>query len=292
MPTDCLGRRSRFKQSPAGKHLKITDRDIAIMRWLYRYRYLSSTQLVAHIKPKSEKRFIERLGDLFHETGLINRPKVQWRHFDAHCSSIIYELSAKGLDLLANNDQLHQRTTTLSRRSHSGRRPQFEHAMMIVNVLVTIELEVSKTLGQRFVCVDEILDRAPEKTRQARNPLAVPVTIMPSARFPDIRRPWDTHIIPDGLYGIEYLIEGEKRYRFWALECENLSPVHRSSARNSSLARKRAAYDALIHTRKYQDHWGIPNLKLDLRSRSQLVGQRKTPTLQVGVGFLSNPQET
>ncbi|MCR9195128.1 MAG: hypothetical protein NXH88_10365 [Hyphomonas sp.] len=34
-----------------------------------------------------------------------------------------------------------------------------------------------------------------------------------------------------------------------------------------SIARKRAAYDALIRSKAYRDHWGIPNLKLNLVTR-------------------------
>ncbi len=267
---DTRGRRSRFKRTPIGKRIVFTDRDTEILQLLYRYRYLRQPQLIAFLNPKSEKRFIERLGDLFHETGLIDRPKTQWRHFDARCMPIIYELSAKGLALLESQNQLPQRATTLSRRKRSGTNVQFDHAMMIVDALVRVELATIATTNQRFVCVDEILTRGPETTRAAPNPLSVPVTIQPSAQFPEIKKPWDTHIIPDGLYGIEYLIDGEKRYRFWALECENTSPRKRRSVRNSSLVRKQAAYDALIKSGAYKKHWGIPNLKLQVCTKKDV----------------------
>lgn len=261
MNTDQLGRRPRIKRTPTGKLIVLTTRDTEILRWLYRYRYLRAPQLVAFLQSKSKKRFIERLGDLFHETGLIDRPKVQWRHVDPRCTPMIYELSAKGLSFLGSKNQLPQRATTLSRRYRSGN-TQFTHAMMIVDALVEVEKKVIANPELRFVCVDEILARAPENTRNAPNPLSVPITIHPNAAFPKIKSPWKTHIIPDALYGIEYVIDGEKRYRFWALECENTSPDRRSSPHQSSLARKRMAYVALIKSRAFHTHWGIPNLKL------------------------------
>jgi len=265
MHTDAFGRRNRFKRTPISKRIVLTDRDVEILRWLYRYRYLHAPQLVAFLQPKSEKRFIERLGDLFHETGLVDRPKVQWRHFDPRCTPMIYELSTKGLNFLETRSLLPQRATTLSRRSRSGN-IQFVHAMMIVDAVAQVEKEAIANPKSRFVCVDEILARAPQTTRNAPNPLSVPVTIQPNAAFPKIKSPWKTHIIPDALYGIEYLINGDKRYRFWALECENTSPIRRSSPRHSSLARKRVAYNALIKSQAFKEHWGIPNLKLDLRT--------------------------
>lgn len=262
-----FNRRSRYKRTSFGKRIVLTDRDTEIFRWLYRYRYLRAPQLISFTQPKSTKRFIERLGDLFHETGLIDRPKAQWRHFDARCAPMIYELSAKGQAYIENRSQLPQRATLLSRRVRAGHNIQFDHAMMIVDTLFEIEQATLTTNGERFVCVDEILSRAPSSTKTAPNPLSVPVTIQLNATFPKINSPIETHIIPDALYGIEYLIDGEKLYRFWALECENTNPTWRSSPRKSSLARKRAAYDALIKLGGYKKHWGIPNLALKVCSR-------------------------
>ena len=260
--TDTLGRRSRFKRSRTGKRVFLTARDAEIMRLLYRYRFLRATQLIAFLKPKSEKRFIERLGDLYHEAGLINRPKAQWRGLDARYRPIIYELSKAGHRHLEAHGPLPHRVTALARTGRPGSKPNFDHAMMIADSLVSTELEALATPGQRFVPMDEILARAPEKTQRAANPLRIPVTIPPNRNIPQIRSAISTHLIPDGLYGIEYLINGEKLYRFWALECENTSPSWRSQVNLSSLALKRAAYDALVRAGEHKRVWGIPNLKL------------------------------
>jgi hypothetical protein len=262
MPKDRLGRRSRFRRTRTGKIIQLTDRDIEILRWLYRYRFLRAPQLVAFLKPKSEKRFIERLGDLYHETGLIDRPKAQWRSFDARYSPIIYELSVKGQKHLEALGALSQRATSLARRGRPGSMLQFDHAMMIVDATVEVELETITAPDQRFVPVDEILERAPDTTSSASKPLAIPVTIRPCPELPALKAPYSTHIVPDGLYGIEYLIDREKRYRFWALECENRSPTWRSKTGFSNTAMKQAAYDALIRSGQHRKVWGIPNLKL------------------------------
>lgn len=270
MYTDTLGRRSRFVRNPTGKRIVVSERDINTLQLLYRYRFLRSPQIVAFLRPKSDKRLTERLGDLFHETALINRPPAQWRYGDPRCTSIAYELTPKGLALLGVSDMMPLRATTLSRRGNIGRTQQFAHAMMIVDTLTTIELATRDLPDQRFVSVDEILKRAPENTQNAKNPLAAPVTIHPHKDFPDIITPWKTHVIPDGLFGIEYLVDNKKRYRFWALECERTSPARRSHTRASSLMRKRAAYQALISSQGYKAHWGIPNLKLHLVTQKDI----------------------
>lgn len=262
MTLDTLGRRSRFKRTRTGKRLVLGKRDIAILQRLYRYRYLRQSHLLILIEPKSPKRFTERLGDLFHETGYINRLVLQHQQFDARSSPMFYEISNAGVAYLEAIDALPHRAVTFSRRPRSTYNPQFLHTMMIIETLIDIELATKRESNQRFVPVDEILAKAPIETRQAANPLSIPVTMYPSGEYPIIRCRTETHIIPDALYGIEYLIDGEKRFRFWAVECERTSPGRRSTIRASSRALKEAAYAALIQSGQFKRHWGIPNLKL------------------------------
>ncbi|MDA4845230.1 replication-relaxation family protein [Hoeflea poritis] len=264
MPFDSLGRRSRFKQTRTGKRMVFGQRDIDILRWLHRYRYLRQSHLQMLIEPKSKKRFVERLGDLFHETGYINRPALRHHWFDARSSPMFYEISNAGVAYLESNGLLPHRAVTFSRRSRYSYNPQFLHTMMIIETLTSIELVTMQEPNQRFVPFDEIMTKAPKGTKDAANPLSVPVTILPSKSFPMIKRKIETQIIPDALYGIEYQIDGENRYRFWALECERSSPARRSTAHASSTSLKSAAYHELIRSRSFRKHWGIPNLKLQL----------------------------
>lgn len=263
---DALGRRSRFVRQRTGKRLVLGQRDLEILQWLYRYRYLRQTHLQALLQPVSPKRFTERLGDLFHETGLINRPSIQPPQFDTRSSPMLYEITPSGIDCLSSQEVLPHRAVTFSRRSSRSYSPQFLHTMMIIETLLAFEQITLETPGQRFVAVDEILTRAPQRVREAPNPLAVPITLEPGTRHKIICKRRETMLIPDALYGIEYDIDGEKRYRFWALECERTSPARRSRSDASSTALKRAAYDALFDARTYRSHWGIPNLKLNLVS--------------------------
>lgn len=262
-------RRSRFRRESTGKNLHLGDRDKDILQWLYRYRYLRQDQLTRLVQPKSEKRFVERLGDLFHETGFINRPNIMPDGFDARSTPMLYEISNAGVAYLETLGELPPRAVTFSRRSCRSYNPQFAHTMMIIEALMGVELETMREEGQRFVPVDEILARAPEDVRNARNPLSVSVIVFPSREHPVIRSRLETHVIPDALYGIEYLIDGEKRYRFWALECEGTSPSSRTTTKASSRALKLAAYDALIKSKVFKQRWGIPNLKLQFYSKTK-----------------------
>lgn len=260
MALDALGRRSRFLRTPTGKRLVLGQRDIEILRWLYRYRYLRQSHLEALLQPKSMKRFAERLGDLYHETGFINRPEADVRSFDLRAQSMLYEITSKGIEWLAAAEALRHRAVTFSLNARLANSSQMPHTMMIIETLVATEMKTMATDGQRFVPVDEILARAPEATRAASNPLAVPTVLIKSAKH-HRSKVW---LIPDALYGIEYQIDGEPRYRFWALECERTSPAWRSNTRMSSTAKKHAAYDALIASGAHRKHWAIPCLELEV----------------------------
>lgn len=228
-----------------------------MLSWLYRYRYLRLDHLIKIFEPKSEKRFKERLGDLFHETGLINRPTLQAPLFDARATPMLYEISSKGIAHLTAQNALSHRAVTFSRRHRDSFSPQFLHAMMIIETVLDIELTVQATPDQRFVPVDEILSRAPETTRAAPNPLSIPVTLEGKA----------SHIIPDALYGVEYDKGGKRSYLFWALECERTSPNTRATGSASSAAKKRKAYKQLIATKGFDTHWNIPNLEAKIIRR-------------------------
>ena len=263
---DSIGRRSRFVRTRIGKRIVMGERDIEILRCLHRYRYLRQSHLLALFRPQSEKRFIERLGDLFHETGLIDRPESAVSRFEERASPMLYAISIAGVAFLETGGRLPDRAVSFSLKSSHAANPQFGHMLLIVDALVKVELTIRDTPDQRFVPLDEILRKAPEATRRQRNPLCAPVTLPPTRAFPTARKEKETFLIPDALYGIEYLIDGEKRYRFFALECDRTTPSWRSGTDASSIAKKRAAYDAFIRSRGPRRHWGIPNLSVSFVS--------------------------
>ena len=207
-----------------------------------------------------------------HRTVTIDRPKAQWRSADARYRPMIHELSRKGQRYLSVRNLLPQRVTSLARRGRPGATPQFEHAMMIVDALAEVELRTLTTPGQRFICVDEILEKAPEQERSATKPLAVPVTIKPCPELPNLRRPFATAVVPDGLYGIEQTLNGTNSHRFFALECEHRGPVWRSTPFASSLALKRTAYAAPIRAKLHRRVWGVPNVELVVVTSRRLPG--------------------
>jgi len=264
MAFDTSARRKRYTRQPTGKSIRLSERDAKIFALLTRYRYLNTEQLLAFVQPQSVKRFKERLGDLFHETSLINRPAAQWKFPDAKCQHAIYEITMQGIEWLSLQGIKPQNVTLFSRRERMGVRTQFEHRLLVIDHLVRRELEILNTPNERFISIDEILSRAPIVTIESPNPLAIPIVLKPNQAFPELKKPFETNIIPDAVYGVERTIDGQKRYRFFAVEGERTSPKKRKRLDLSSTDKKQRLYAELKRQGLAAQHLGVPSLHLEI----------------------------
>jgi Replication-relaxation len=242
-----------------GKRIELVPRDIEIFRLLDRYRYLRSNFLSAFFKG-DEKRFIKRLGNLFHEGGYIDRPKQQWQFANSRYMPAIYELGVKGRRVLADQG-MRAPDSPLLKKGRMGAYRQFAHAVMISDILASVELGVRKDDSLRFISWQEILANAPEKTRRAANPFEIPVAISHTFKRTGSTHGAKTKIIPDALFGLEYMHRGHKSFRYFALEADrNTMPVLRSNLYQTSYLKKLLAYRQISATRSYKTQFGLPNL--------------------------------
>jgi len=225
-----------------GKRLALTERDLEIFRNLRRYRFLRSTYLHAFVSGASEKRFVERLGDLFHE-GYLDRPVEQWRFADARCRPVVYELGKGGLEAVGAESDA-DAVTWLRHGPHR----QFEHSLMICEILASMELATRGRDDIRFIPWPEILAKAPEATRRSAKPYTLSVAGGES-------------VIPDALFGLEYRHDGRKSYRFFALEADRgTMPVVRTGKPGTSVLAKLETYRAFLAQEGYRRSLGVPNL--------------------------------
>lgn len=224
-------RRSSVHQQPAGTVVSLTPRDAKIIKALTRYRYLRAPYLHAFAGGQSGKRFIERLGLLFHE-GYLGRPHGQWALPDARRRPALYERGSQA------RTQDGEARTFLGRDAHK----QLEHSALICAVLASIEIACREPGTPRFIPWPEILARAPEATRADPQPFRLQGA--------------GNAVIPDGLFGLEY--EGPA-YRFFALEIDRgTMPISRAGP-GTSLTEKYARYEALITQ-------GVPRRQLGVSS--------------------------
>jgi hypothetical protein len=213
--------------------------------------------LCALIGVKSTRRLIERLGHLYHEGGYIDRPPQQWQSINARYMPAVYQLGVLGERALKERGVLDDNSPLLHRGRGSGF--YYHHELMICDVIASIEIGLRKRRDLRFISWQEILARAPEATQRSHNPFAVPVSI--SHTFGSARHRSDKPLIPDALFGIEYLGEGKSTYRFFVLEADRYNePLTRTNLAQTSYLRKILQYRAILAKRTHLAHWGISTL--------------------------------
>jgi hypothetical protein len=233
-----------MRRTQTGKRLELSARDIEIFKLLERYRYLRSTYIHAFVGGASEKRFKERLGDLFHE-GYIDRPEQQWEFARARYLPVVYENGAGATRALREAGIAIDDTRTFPATTAHR---QFQHSLMICEILASLDLGVRADPLLRFIAWPEILGRAPEAVRSSGTPFRFPV-------------PSGGYLVPDGLFGLEYAHSGTKAYRFFALEADRgTMPVVRTNPNQTSYLGKTAAYREIIVRRVHKTHLGLPNL--------------------------------
>jgi hypothetical protein len=229
-----------------------------VFQLLDRFHFLTSSDLCAFIKPKSTKRFVERLGHLFHDGRYLDRPSQQWQSRDRFRASIVYSLSEKGRELLLNRALENHRAVLRGSQQPNHRIPQFAHALAVSRSLAALELATRSKLTERFVPIEQILSRRSIDLPLTNASLALPVK-MPGNQF-GITGDVAAKIVPDGLYGIEHNDNGKSQYQFFPIELERTTPLKRRTLSKSSTAKKIVAYRALLYSGAYKNILGIPNL--------------------------------
>lgn len=255
---ETLTRRSRMRRAPTGKRLVLGERDFDIFGLLYQLSMLRSVDLIALIKPRSEKRFIERLGHLYHDGGFIDRPSQQWEHGKALQQPVTYSLRPEGRAAFEEHGPLPHRLILSHRRQPGHRIPQFRHALGTSVALARIVVDMADAEDQRIVSIEEIKARIKDRDGGSSSILSIPVTI-PHSKF-NPSNAIHTSIVPDALYGIAYGHNGSAGYRFFAVENEHKSPLKRSGMKLSSTLKKLIAYQTALRSGSFRTTLGIPNL--------------------------------
>ena len=145
----------RFKRVPPAAPIQLTARDHNIIRLVHRHRFLRSHQIVA-LMGGSEQQVVRRLHLLFHH-GYLERPRAQIQYYERGGSrAVAYGLGNKGGVLLRRELGLAVDSVAWSEKNHAVGRIYLEHALLVADVMVAIELACRKRGDVRFSYEDEL----------------------------------------------------------------------------------------------------------------------------------------
>ena len=256
-------RRPRFKRVAEIPRIHLTDRDCEIIQHIQRHRFLRSSHILALI-PGSPQQLLRRLQLLYHH-GYLQRPRAQidYYHQGGSCC-LVYGLGNKGVVLLKQRLQLPFHRLDWSAKNAAVGRMFLEHALVVSDVMVAVELACRQSGRVRLLTGDEI--PLPAETRNRREPFRWRVNL------PDRQK---LGVIPDRAFALEFADQPKDRNRLlYFLEADRATmPVERHNLAQSSFHRKLLAYEATWAQGLHQSRFGFHRFRvLTVTTRAARVG--------------------
>lgn len=227
-----------------GKSITLQPRDWMWLQKLKEHGPLPSSFLTQYCKDthRSAKKAQERLADLFHENKTVDggtyltRPRQQEATVDARYKQLVYDLAKAGKAALAREYPKVQ--------SGNARAGPWVHQCMVACITASIELACKLRDDINYIPASAIFARA-------KTELRYPVTYRPAKGAPNQTK----NLIPDAVFGLEY-VRGEKRaYRFFVVEADRATePATSGDFDRKSTVRGALQYQAYIERGLYKEH--------------------------------------
>ena len=222
--------------------MHLTKRDREIIKLVHRHRFLRSHQIVA-LSGGSPQQVLRRL-QLLYQHKYLERPRAQLEYYKKGGSRpMVYGLSNKGGKLLKQELGV---PAAWSEKNHDIGQVFLEHALLVSDVMVSIELACRKSGNVRLLYEDQLV------LESKQNPFQWHVKV------PDHRV--TLGVVPDRVFALEFQDQtGQTQRIHFFLEADRgTMPVVRSGLTQTSFYRKLLAYEATwaqkVHQRKLNIH--------------------------------------
>lgn len=250
-------RNPRFRRTDNFAPMEMTARDSEILRMVNRHRFLRSHQ-IADLVGGSRQQVLRRLQMLYHH-GYLERPLCQLDYYQrAGSRRIAYGLASRGAAHLRRVDDTPFSRLDWTSRNRSVKRLFLEHALMVSDIMVALEIACRKRGDVRLLIEHEI--PLPAATRAQRAPFQWTVTDSGKEKL---------GVIPDRVFALE---SGDKSERILCfLEADRgTMPVERAKHDASSMARKLNAYSLTWRAGIHRSRFGTSRVRVLTVSSSEI----------------------
>ena len=232
-------RHPRFVRNTEVARIQLTERDHAIVRLVNRHRFLRSTHLIALVGG-SEQQLLRRLQALYHQA-FLERPRCQLDfYYKTGSRPMVYGMGNKGAALLISESGIPAERIRWGENNSSVGRVFLEHALMVTDVMVAVEVACRKNERIHFIPGNALLVECGQKQFRWRAEVSKMLTL---------------GVVPDGVFAIEY--DGSRAYFFLEAD-QGTMPVVRQNISQTSMYRKFLAYEATwlqsIHQKQFGFH--------------------------------------
>ena len=252
----------RFKRAGEAPRIELTEDDTAILRHVFRHRFLRAKDLYRLFADRSPDKLSRRLTRLY-RNGFLDRPIAQVDRYRAGGSkSLVYGLDTAGARYIKDVLNVPISTADWQSRNRSYTRENLDHTLSISRFMVDLELSARARPGVSIIPFDEILAGAPQVTRALAQPGRWPVEL----RW--FQSHGTVHIIPDAIFGLRVEEPGGKMTRtfiFLEIDRGTMTIVPAKQVRESegfiyraTILRKFLTYAESYRREVHLRHLGIP----------------------------------
>lgn len=256
----------RFRREGSAPRLELTDDDIAILRRVFRHRFIRAEDLYRLFPDRTPDRLSRRLAQLY-RAQFLDRPLSQIDYFRGNGSrSLVYGLDTAGARFLAEKDGVSVGSGDWKSRNRTYTRDNLDHTLAVTRFLINLELACSSRPDVSFVPFEEIVAAAPPSTRKGTRPDRWAVSLRAATATASV------HIVPDAVFGLRAVnADGRaaKSYAFLEIDRGTMTILPAMSVRESeaflyrsTILRKLLAYAESYRRELHKEHLGIPSARV------------------------------
>ena len=230
-------RKKRFERDPSVR-LRVTERDLSVMHEVYKYRFLTSEQII-RLFGGSRKGLLRRLNLLYH-AGYLDRPQAQLAWLGNH--PMAYGLGNKGAEVLAYQLDVPAASVDWTTKNREVKGVFLEHTLMVSQFLIAVRLACKRDKGVRFIEPDAIIHRRPTVADGSSRGLSWRVEV--SKDYTIHKKNAAFSVNPDGAFGLRFHENGQdKGIAYFFVEADRSTmPIRRSNLGRSSFYKKMVGY--------------------------------------------------
>ncbi len=265
MPTATRPSVSRLRRPARPRGFALQERDVLIVRLVFRLRYLNARQIIQWISAAlgcSEKTIRRRLQLLFFH-GYLERPEAQATHlshfFHGENACLVYGLGREGGKLIARLDEAPD-LEGINWKLNSQRvtAPFLQHTLEIADAVIAFDL-AARSRSIHVIDQPDMIARGmlPAATLERSDPFRLRARRVSIKGMP---KPLDLSVVPDRLISLAFP-NGTRSSLSVELDRGEM-PVRRRTFDQTSYAKKMLTYYAAWQQDAPEKTWGMKSIRV------------------------------
>ena len=284
----------RLSRPKYPQRLRITARDMDILRAVARFRFLSSEQIVS-VVGGSPATLAVRLKKLF-RNAYLDRPRNQHvqlaQFFDEGNRPLVYGLARKGAQLLAEDGVAIDAKLDWTTKNQRATAAFLAHTLETADAMLAFDRACRAAESVRLVDHHALLPFMPEATQRLRDPFRCRVEVRTKGQA----LPLSIAVVPDRLFSLAHA-DGTRRNYALELDRGTMDIRARRLAGKSSFRRKLIGYYTAWKERRHTEHWNFNSFRVltvttsEKRLANMLAAQHEVTNGTVPGLFLYTTQD-